>query len=317
MGTITQIFPVPQGMNYYAVYTDERRKSGYRAERVDFLVLVKKQFVDFSLEGLSGNMMKPASCYSSYRGTFSEVALKSELPELWEEIKASGDFAVEPTLWEKFMTEQRDTLLFQNEQINLLKEKIAALKRGKASADYPEITPSEELYGKERTDFDFPNDDNYPFDTDTLLNGDTFDTEESGAEITKTVINPYADARNIIINNMLFVEGTKFDYRALNAFNASGIKTLGDVADKTFDELLQLKYIGRDTMENILAVLHLHGLTLKDEKSDCLETIAEMKRNGKNVTEIAKELNIPTGLVTKYIKYVWRDLMNFERSKKP
>ncbi len=222
MITITQIYPVPQGRNYYAIYTDEYRKSGYRAERVEFLALVKKQIIDYMLEGISGNMMKPASCYSSYRGTFSEDALKKELPELWEEIKASGDFAVEPTLWEKFITEQRDTLMFQNEQIKSLNEKFSALeKKGKASIEYPEITPSEELFGKERTDFDFPNDDKYPFDTDTdidtLLNGDTFDTEDNGEEITDTISNHYpdGDARNIKLYELRDGEGKGLSSRAL------------------------------------------------------------------------------------------------------
>lgn len=303
MITITQIYPVPQGRNYYAVYTDEHRKSGYRAERVGFLALVKKQIIDFTLEGISGNMMKPASCYSSYRGTFSEDALKSELPELWEEIKASGDFAVEPTLWEKFMTEQRDTLLFQNEQINSLKEKIAALENDKAGTVYPGMSSTEKVYGKTQTDFDFPNDDKYPFDTDTLLNGDTFDAEFSELEAAHI-----AEARKIPLVNLCLCDGKKIDCRVFGTFSEKGMKTLGDVADRTLDELMLLKYIGAATMGSILDILHEYGLKLKDEKGVYLRTIARLKSKGKALTDIAKELHIPYSLAKKYLDFAEQEL---------
>lgn len=325
MITITQIYPVPQGRNYYAVYTDERRKSGYRAERVDFLVLVKKQILDFTLEGLSGNMMKPAGCYSSYRGTFSENALKSELPELWEEIKASGDFAVEPTLWEKFITEQRDTLLFQNEQINLLKEKIAALENVKADTEFPEITPNEMLFGKERTDFDFPNvlpnDDKYPFDTDTdidtLLNGDTFDTEDSGEEITETVSNRYpdGDARNITLCELRDGEGKGLSSRALTMLSRLGYKTLGDVAESTFSEIFQNDQIGIATMKNILSVLWSHGLSTKDEMTDRIKSVVALNKCGITMTQISRDLNIPYGLVQKYLDFAKQEMQELDGGK--
>ena len=38
---IKQIIPVPQGRKYYAVFTDENSNSGYYAERVDFIVVVR------------------------------------------------------------------------------------------------------------------------------------------------------------------------------------------------------------------------------------------------------------------------------------
>lgn len=325
MGTITQIFPVPQGMNYYAVYTDERRKSGYRAERVDFLVLVKKQILDFTLEGLSGNMMKPASCYSSYRGTFSENALKSELPELWEEIKASGDFAVEPTLWEKFMTEQRDTLLFQNEQINLLKEKIAALENKKAGTEYLGMSSTEKVYGKTQTDFDFPNvlpnDDNYPFDTDTdidtLLNGETFDTEYSGEEITETVSKRYpdGDARNITLCELCDGEGKGLSSRALTMLSRLGFKTLGDVAESTFSEIFQNDQIGIATMKNILYVLWSHGLSTKDEMADRIKSVVALNKCGITMTQISRDLNIPYGLVKKYLDFAKQEMQELDGGK--
>ena len=84
---IKQIIPVPQGRKYYAVFTDENSNSGYYAERVDFIVVVRYEFNDHGpvIMGLLGDM-EPADTAENYYSTYSEEVLRNELPELWEEM---------------------------------------------------------------------------------------------------------------------------------------------------------------------------------------------------------------------------------------
>lgn len=201
------------------------------------------------------------------------------------------------------MEEQRNALCYQNEQINYLKEKIAALENGKADTEYPEMSSTEKVFGKTQTDFDFPNDDKYPFDTDTLLNGDTFDAEFSELEAAHI-----AEARKIPLVNLCLCDGKKIDCRVFGTFSEKGMKTLGDVADRTLDELMLLKYIGAATMGSILDILHEYGLKLKDEKGVYLRTIARLKSKGKALTDIAKELHIPYSLAKKYLDFAEQEL---------
>lgn len=130
MTKIKQIFPVPQGQRYYAVFTtDEDSSSGYYAERVDFIAIVK--YYDpcdhdiVEVTGLLGDM-DIASSEANYYGIYSGEALKTVFPELWEEMSNEQN---ELSPWEQIIAAQRDRLYSQSEQISLLKEKIARLER--------------------------------------------------------------------------------------------------------------------------------------------------------------------------------------------
>ena len=209
--------------------------------------------------------------------------------KVWEEIKKRGVFQDEPSQLERFIAEQRDKLNCQSEQINLLKEKIAELEKGKSDMAQRELTITEKVYGVETTDFDNP----------------VLPLENS--EISETQTNK---ARSIALDDVRFMFGEGLKFHTIRALNAAGMKTLGDVADRTFDELLRIKFIGKAAMNTISSVLRSHGLTLKDEISAYLKPIVKLKRKGKTVTEIAKELKIPTSLVTKYLQFVKPDLKN-------
>lgn len=305
MSKIKQVIPVPQGRKYYAVYRDENSSSGYWAECLDFLALIKTEYGDLIPEGLSG-YMELASDYGNYFGTYSEDALKNELPELWEEIQACGAFQNEPSPWEQLITELRDKLDLQSKQLDLLKEKIAALEKDRSYTAQRDLTNTEKVFGKEAESF---NDHVLPLDDEKI----GVNSENNCAGISKTQTNNNAKARNIILNDLRLCRGKRMDYRTIKALSASGLETLGDVADKTFDELLQINNIGKSAMNTISAVLRFHGLTLKDEKSAYLKSVANLKKKGKTVTEISDELNISTKLVEKYLKFVWRELRGFNR----
>lgn len=147
MAKIKQIIPVPQGRKYYAVFTDENSNSGYYAERVDFIVVVRYEFNDHGLVimGLLGDM-EPADTAENYYGTYSEEVLRNELPELWEEMSADNQNALFP--WEQIIAAQRDRLYSQSEQISLLKEKIASLEKNNSeeTVKSTELSPAEVLY---------------------------------------------------------------------------------------------------------------------------------------------------------------------------
>lgn len=297
MTKIKQIIPVPRGRKYYAVYRDETASCGYAVERLDFLVLVKRKHEGLIVEGLSGYMEPVRDSADNYFGTFSEDVLKYELPEVWEEIKNCGAFQDDTSQLERFIAEQRDKLNTQSEQIDLLKEKIAELEKGKSDTAQTELTPTEKLYEAKTVDFN-----------NCVIPPDN-------AEISETQSNN--EARSIALDDLRFAIGKKLDYRTIRALNASGVKTLGDVADKTFDELLQIKFIGRSAMNKISAVLRSHGLTLKDEISVYLKRVLNLGIKGKTVTEISEELNMPKILAAKYLKFVQRELHTSRRRSKP
>lgn len=306
MVKIKQIIPVPQGKNYYAVYRDECSKSGYVVERLDYLALVKGEYGDLILDGLSG-YMEPVSYYASnYFGTFSEDILKCELPELWEEIKESGVFQDKHSLLEQSIMELRDKLNSQSRQIDLLNERIAEFEKGKSDMAQGELTNAEKVYGIETVDFDNP-----VLPLDDEKNDVTLKANCAG--ISETQTNNDIDARNILLNDLRFGYGKRIDFRTIKALTASGMKTLGDVADKTFDELLRINSIGKSAMNKISAVLRSHGLTLKDEKSAYLKSIAKLKKKGKTLTEISDKLDISLSLVKKYLQFVCLDLQILQR----
>lgn len=287
MSKIKQIVPVPQGRKYYAVYRDKNSNSGFVAERLDYLVLVKGEFDYSYVEGLTG-YTELASIYNNYYGTFSEDALKCELPELWEEMMSSGLFQDEPSPLEKFIVEQRDRLNYQSRQIDLLKEKIAELEKGRLYTEQREFNGADLPREGEKTPADLTDD---------------------RSEISGTQTNN-ENARDIILPDLRSCRGKKLDIGTIKALSASGMKTLGDVADKTFDELLQIKHIGKAAMDKIFAVLKSRGLTLKDENSAYLKSAVKLKAEGKTLTEISDELDISANLTAKYLKYGWRDLRN-------
>lgn len=309
MSKIKQIIPVPQGRKYYAVYRDEKTNSEFFAERLDFIVIVKREYNSLFVEGLSG-YAEPASDFDNYYGTYSEEALKNELPELWEEMKSDESlFQDEFSLLEKFIAEQRERLNYQSRQIDLLKEKIAELEKGRSNMVQRDLTSAEKIFCTETSDFDNPI---LPIDDEK----NPADLTDDRAEISVTQTNTDENARDIILNDLCFCVGNRLDYGTIKALNASGMETLGDVADKTFDELLQTKSIGRVAMRKIFAVLGSHGLRLKDEKSAYLNSVIKLKKKGKTVTEISAELNIPASITEKYLKYAWRDLLNLKGGQK-
>lgn len=99
MAKIKQIIPVPESRKYYAVFIDEGTNSGYYAERVDFIVVVKNS--DYcNIVGLLGDM-ELADIADDYYGTYSEYVLRNELSELWEEM--ISDLQNELSPWEQII----------------------------------------------------------------------------------------------------------------------------------------------------------------------------------------------------------------------
>lgn len=289
MTKIKQIIPVPQGRNYYAVYRDNNAKSGYIADRVDYLMLVKSDNNEYSIEGLSGYVEIVSEGIYNYFGTFREDALKVELPELWEEIKTSSAYQDELSAREQ-LAEHRGKLNLMSKQIAMLEQKVAELKKENPHTQ-----------------------GNSP---DTAFGAKSYDCNDrvSPSDNVKTAAQVSCEnARKIKIRSLYCCGKATLDYRIIDALDGAGMKLLGDVADRTFDELIQIKYIGRSAMNKIFTVLRAHGLTLKDEVSVYLKPIAVMKSAGTSVPEIARKLNIPQILVIKYLKFVHPDLKFLDR----
>lgn len=283
MAKIKQILPVPQGRNYYAVYRDNSAKSGYIAERVDYLMLVKSDNNEYSIEGMSGYVEIVSEGIYNYFGTFREDALKVELPELWEEIKTSSVYQDELSAREQ-LAEHRGKLNLMSKQIAMLEQKFAELKK-----ENPHIAQG-----------------NSP-DTEKAFGAKSYDCTPSDNVKTAAQVS-CENARQIKLRSLYCCGKATLDYRTIDALDGAGMKLLGDVADKTFDELIQIKYIGRSAMNKIFTVLRAYGLTLKDEVSVYLKPIAVMKSAGTSVPEISRELNIPQILVVKYLKFIHPDL---------
>jgi DNA-directed RNA polymerase subunit alpha len=58
------------------------------------------------------------------------------------------------------------------------------------------------------------------------------------------------------------LEELELSVRALNSLHGEGIKTIGDLASKTDEDLLKLKNFGRKSLEEIKAALASAGLSL-------------------------------------------------------
>lgn len=290
---IKQIIPVPQDRKYYAVFTDENSNSGYYAERVDFIVVVRYEFNDHApvIMGLLGDM-EPADTAENYYSTYSEEVLRNELPELWEEMSSNPQNELSP--WEQIIAAQRDRLYSQSEQISLLKEKIASLEKNNSeeAVKSTELSPAEVLYNLRDKMFE--------------SNSNT-DMRENNEELESAPKDTSDDPRLISLVDLVRdnIDNTKpLSYRAFNALGRAGITTLGEVADKSLDELLQIRLIGDTILNNILEVLKAHGLILRDMDSQLMRSVKKLKKNGSTSTEIAKQLNISRSLAAKYMKCV-------------
>lgn len=280
---IKQIIPIPQGRKYYAVFTDENSNSGYYAERVDFIAVVENCEGTYVV-GLLGGMELADSWYN-YDGTFSEDVLANEFPELWEEM--SSDLQNELSPWEQIIAAQRGRLYSQSELIGLLKEKIASLKKNNSeeAVKSTELSPAELLYNVRDKMFE--------------SNSNT-EMRENNEELESSPKDTSDDPRQI----SLFDSNNGLCYRAVNALGRAGITTLGEIADKSFDELLKIRQVGVTIFNNILEVLKAHGLSLRDMDSQLMRSVEKMKRNGSTSIEVAKELNISKSLAEKYLKCV-------------
>lgn len=293
MAKIKQIIPVPQGRKYYAVFTDENSNSGYYAERVDFIVVVRYEFNDHGpvIMGLLGDM-EPAYTAENYYGTYSEEVLRNELPELWEEMSSDPQNELSP--WEQIIAAQRGRLYSQSELIGLLKEKIASLEKNNSeeAVKSTELSPAEVLYTVRDKMFE--------------SNSNT-EMRENNEELESSTKDTSDDPRLIPLVDLVRdnIDNTKpLSYRAFNALGRAGITTLGEVADKSLDELLQIRLIGDTILNNILEVLKAHGLILRDMDSQLMRSVKKLKKNGSTSTEIAKQLNISRSLAAKYMKCV-------------
>lgn len=287
---IKQIIPIPQGRKYYAVFTDENSNSGYYAERVDFIAVVENCEGTYVV-GLLGGMELADSWYN-YDGTFSEDVLANEFPELWEEM--SSDLQNELSPWEQIIAAQRGRLYSQSELIGLLKEKIASLEKNNSeeAVKSTELSPAEVLYTVRDKMFE--------------SNSNT-EMRENNEELESSTKDTSDDPRLIPLVDLVRdnIDNTKpLSYRAFNALGRAGITTLGEVADKSLDELLQIRLIGDTILNNILEVLKAHGLILRDMDSQLMRSVKKLKKNGSTSTEIAKQLNISRSLAAKYMKCV-------------
>lgn len=127
---------------------------------------------------------------------------------------------------------------------------------------------------------------------------------ENNEELESSPKDTSDDPRLIPLVDLLRDNTKPLSYRAFNALGRAGITTLGEVADKSFDELLQIRLIGDTILNNILEVLKAHGLILRDMDSQLMRSVKKLKKNGSTSTEIAKQLNISRSLAAKYTKCV-------------
>ena len=93
------------------------------------------------------------------------------------------------------------------------------------------------------------------------------------------------------------LEDLELSVRSYNCLKRAGIKTLGDIADKTPEDMMHIRNLGRKSLEEVLAKLHEYGLSLREsEQEDSDEDnlavlknleaqIKNLVREGENHTE--------------------------------
>ncbi len=70
-------------------------------------------------------------------------------------------------------------------------------------------------------------------------------------------------------------------------------------------------------MKNILAVLRSHDLSFKDEMTDRIKFVLALSRGGITMAQISRNLNIPYGLVQKYLDFAKLEMEELNGGKKP
>ena len=93
------------------------------------------------------------------------------------------------------------------------------------------------------------------------------------------------------------LEDLELSVRSYNCLRRAGIKTLGDIADKTPEDMMHIRNLGRKSLEEVLEKLHEYGLSLREsEQEDSDEDnlavlknleaqIKNLVREGENHTE--------------------------------
>ena len=64
------------------------------------------------------------------------------------------------------------------------------------------------------------------------------------------------------------LEDLELSVRSYNCLRRAGIKTLGEIADKTPEDMMHIRNLGRKSLEEVLAKLHEYGLSLRESETD-------------------------------------------------
>jgi DNA-directed RNA polymerase subunit alpha len=71
---------------------------------------------------------------------------------------------------------------------------------------------------------------------------------------------------NVESSDDILIKDLEFSVRSRNCLEMGNIKTLGQLADVSMDELMQIKNFGRKSLTEIREKLSQYGLKLKDDR---------------------------------------------------
>ncbi len=77
---------------------------------------------------------------------------------------------------------------------------------------------------------------------------------------TEEVVEPASQNGNVI--NMQ-IEDLELSVRAFNCLKRAGINTVKELTDKTSDEMMKVRNLGKKSLDEVIAKLHELGLNLK------------------------------------------------------